>query len=131
MKDCIFCKIVKGEIPSMKVFEDNVCMAYLDISPDSDGHTLVIPKKHYRDIYDIPEETLLHIHNIAKVIMKNLEEKLGCNGFTILNNVGDIQEVKHFHLHIKPYYNDKKSIELIKHNEFIEDPKNVFDIIKK
>lgn len=131
MKDCIFCKIVNGDIPCMNVYEDDICIAYLDISPDSDGHTLVIPKKHYKDIFEIPEETLLHIHNTSKKIMKKLEEKLGCNGFTILNNAGDIQEVKHFHLHIKPYYKDKKSVELIKHNELIKDPKNVFDIIKK
>ena len=50
MKDCIFCKIVNGDIPSMKVYEDDICLAYLDINPDSDGHTLIIPKKHYKDI---------------------------------------------------------------------------------
>ena len=72
MKDCIFCKIVNGDIPSMKVYEDDICLAYLDINPDSDGHTLIIPKKHYKDIYDIPSDTLLHIYETAKKLMDML-----------------------------------------------------------
>ena len=131
MKDCIFCKIINGDIPCMKVYEDDVCLAYLDINPDSDGHTLVIPKEHYKDIYDIPSDTLSHIYETAKKIMNVLEEKLGCNGFTLVQNNGNIQEVKHYHLHIKPYYDNKKSIELIKHNELIKDTKEVYDTIKE
>lgn len=131
MKDCIFCKIINGDIPCMKVYEDDVCLAYLDINPDSDGHTLIIPKKHYKDIYDIPNDTLSHIYNISKKIMKLLEEKLECDGFTLLQNNGSIQEVKHYHLHIKPYYNDKKSIELIKNKDLIKDPKDIYEIIKE
>ncbi len=130
MKDCIFCKIVNGDIPCMKVYEDDICLAYLDINPDSDGHTLIIPKKHYKDIYDIPSDTLSHIYEVSKDIMKLLEEKLGCNGFSLLQNNGDIQEVKHYHLHIKPYYNEKKSMELIKHKELIKDPKEIYEMIK-
>ncbi len=131
MKDCIFCKIVSGNIPSMKVYEDDICLAYLDINPDSDGHTLIIPKNHYKDIYDIPSNTLSHIYEVSKIIMKRLEEKLNCNGFTLVQNNGDIQEVKHYHLHIKPYYSNKKSIELIKHNDLIKDPKSIYEIIKE
>ena len=131
MKDCIFCKIINGDIPCMKVYEDDVCLAYLDIIPDSDGHTLIIPKKHYKDIYDIPNDTLSHIYEVAKKIIKLLEEKLGCDGFTLLQNNGSIQEVKHYHLHIKPYYNDKKSIKLIKNKDLIKDPKDIYEIIKE
>ena len=131
MKDCIFCKIINGDIPCMKVYEDDVCLAYLDINPDSDGHTLIIPKKHYKDIYDIPNDTLSHIYEVAKKIMDMLKEKLGCDGFTLLQNNGSIQEVKHYHLHIKPYYNDKKSIELIKNKDLIKDPKDIYEIIKE
>lgn len=131
MKDCIFCKIINGDIPCMKVYEDDVCLAYLDINPDSDGHTLIIPKEHYKDIYDIPSDTLSHIYETAKKIMNVLEEKLGCNGFTLVQNNGNIQEVKHYHLHIKPYYDNKKSIEIIKHNELIKDTKEVYDTIKE
>ena len=131
MEDCIFCKIINGDIPCMKVYEDDVCLAYLDINPDSDGHTLIIPKKHYKDIYDIPNDTLSHIYDISKKIMDMLKEKLECDGFTLLQNNGSIQEVKHYHLHIKPYYNDKKSIELIKNKDLIKDPKDIYEIIKE
>lgn len=131
MENCIFCKIVNGDIPCMKLYEDDVCLAYLDINPDSDGHTLIIPKTHYKDIYDIPNNTLAHIYEVAKKIMKDLERKLGCNGFSLLQNNGSVQEVKHYHLHIKPYYDDKTSIELIKHSELIKDPKEVYEIVKE
>lgn len=131
MKNCIFCKIISGDIPSMKVYEDDVCYAFLDINPDTDGHTLVVPKNHYTDINDIPDDVLLSVFNGSKKIMNILKDKLHCDGFTLVQNNGDIQEVKHFHLHIKPYYNDKKSIELIKHDEFIKDANDIFNDITK
>lgn len=131
MENCIFCKIINGDVPSMKVYEDDLCLAYLDINPDSDGHTLIIPKEHYKDINDIPEDVHKHIYMIAKKIMSLLNDKLSCDGFTLVQNNGDIQEVKHFHLHVKPYYNDRKSTELIKHNEVIKDPKDVYKMIKE
>lgn len=129
--DCIFCKIVDGNIPSMKVYEDDLVLAYLDINPDSDGHTLIIPKKHYKDINDIPANLHTHIYNTSKMIMKKLEDKLGCTGFSLLQNNGSIQEVKHYHLHIKPYYDNKKSNELIKYPENIKDPKEIYKILTK
>lgn len=129
--DCIFCKIISGEIPCMKVYEDDLVLAFLDVNPDSDGHTLIIPKNHYKDIFDMPTNTLSHIYDVAQKIMKELEEKLNCNGFSLLQNNGSVQEVKHYHLHIKPYYDNKKSIEMIKHNELIKDPKEIYEIIKK
>lgn len=131
MDNCVFCKIVNGEITSMKIYEDELVLAYLDINPDCDGHTLIIPKKHYKDIFDIPNETLLHIYGVSKIIMKNLEKKLDCNGFSLVQNNGDAQEVKHYHLHVKPYYNDKKSISFIKNNDLIKDPKDIYEIIKE
>ena len=75
MKDCIFCKIINGKIPCMKLYEDDIVLAYLDIAPDSDGHTLIIPKKHYKDIFDISNDTLFHIYNASKIIMKMLEKQ--------------------------------------------------------
>lgn len=131
MKDCIFCKIVNGDIPCMKIYEDDICLVYLDINPDSDGHTLIIPKVHYKDINDIDDKSLLHIYKTSKKIMNILEKKLGCTGFSLLQNNGSIQEVKHYHLHIKPYYNDKKSVELIKHKELIKNPKEIYEQIKE
>ena len=131
MKDCIFCKIIDGDIPSMKVYEDDICLAYLDINPDSDGHTLIIPKKHYKDIDDIEDDVLLHIYKTSRKIMKLLKDKLKCDGFSLLQNNGDVQEVKHYHLHIKPYYKDKKSNELIKHTDLISEPKIIFEKINE
>ncbi len=106
--DCIFCKIINGEIPSSKIYEDDIIIAFLDINPDSFGHTLIIPKKHYKDLSDIDDNTLAHIMSTAKLLMQKIKDKLNCDGITLIQNNGDIQEVKHFHLHLKPFY--KKSI---------------------
>ena len=129
--DCIFCKIVDGKIPSLKIYEDDVILAFLDINPDSNGHTLIIPKKHYKDINDIDEKTLCHIYSKAKDIMKLLEEKLNADGFSLLQNNGSVQEVKHYHLHIKPYYNNKPSIKLVKDSFLIEDANEIYKKIKE
>lgn len=106
--DCLFCKIINKEIPSYKIYEDDIVYAFLDINPDSVGHTLIIPKKHYLDLDDIDIEILKHIMKIAKMLKKRIEEKLNCDGLTLIQNSGDIQEVKHFHLHLKPFYKNKK-----------------------
>lgn len=129
--DCIFCKIIKGEIPCLKLYENEKVLAFLDINPDTDGHTLIIPKKHFKDLDDIDDETLLSINRASKKIKKVLEEKLNCDGVSLLQNNGDVQEVKHYHMHIKPYYKGKKSIEMIKHSEFIKDPKEIYEILKE
>ena len=129
--DCIFCKIVEGKIPSLKIYEDDVILAFLDINPDSNGHTLIIPKKHQKDINDIDEKTLCHIYSKAKDIMKLLEEKLNADGFSLLQNNGSVQEVKHYHLHIKPYYSNKPSIKLVKDSFLIEDANEIYKKIKE
>lgn len=100
----IFCMIVDGEIPSKKIYEDDKVLVILDVNPRSSGHCLVVPKKHYKDIYDIDNDTLIHIFSVAKDIGDMLEEKLHSNGFTLEQNNGIAQEVKHFHLHIIPRY---------------------------
>ena len=129
--DCIFCKIINGEIPSYKIYEDDIVLAFLDINPDCDGHSLIIPKKHFKDLNDIDDDTLLHIQNVAKILKKDLEEKLGCVGISLLQNNGEIQEVKHYHLHIKPFYRDKKTMGLSKHQENIKNVEEVYNILKK
>ena len=106
--NCLFCKIINKEIPSYKIYEDDVVYAFLDINPDSVGHTLIIPKKHYLDLDDIDIEILKHIMEVAKMLKKRIEERLNCDGLTLIQNSGDIQEVKHFHLHLKPFYKNKK-----------------------
>ena len=131
MDNCIFCKIINGDIPCMKVYEDDVVLAYLDINPDSNGHTLIVPKNHYKDIFDIDEDTLSYIYATAKKVMHILNEKLHCDGFSLLQNNGVAQEVKHYHLHIKPVYKDYKTVELVKIKKNIKDPKEMYEIIKK
>lgn len=128
--DCLFCKIIKGEIPCYKIYENEFVLAFLDINPDSDGHTLIIPKNHYKDIDDINNNTLNEIFKAAKVVKKILEEKLNCDGISLLQNNGSVQEVKHFHLHLKPQYKDKVSLEIIKHNEYIKDVKEIYKLFK-
>lgn len=100
----IFCKIINGDIPSYTIFEDEVVKVILDVSPRSNGHSLIIPKKHYQDLFDIDNEMLIHIMDVARNIAKVLEEKLGCSGVTLEQNNGIAQEVKHFHLHVIPKY---------------------------
>lgn len=110
MNDCIFCKIIKGEIPSYTIYEDEMVKVFLDINPDSNGHLLVIPKKHTLDISTIEREEMMHIIEITKQMRKRLEEKLKVDGITLIQNNGDVQEVKHFHLHIKPFYKELQNL---------------------
>lgn len=107
---CLFCKIIEGEIPSYTVYEDDVVKAFLDINPDSNGHLLIIPKKHILDIDSIDNDTLTHIFDVSKILKKKLEESLNIDGITYIQNNGDVQEVKHFHLHMKPYYKEKQPL---------------------
>lgn len=107
MMDCIFCKIVKGEIPSYKIYEDNEVLAFLDINPVNPGHTLIIPKEHTLDVITINPDTLSKIFNAVKDVAKILEEKMGATGFTLVQNNGSAQEVKHYHLHVMPKYGKK------------------------
>lgn len=106
--DCLFCKIVNGEINSYKIYEDDVVFAFLDINPKSAGHTLIIPKKHYLNLDDIDIDTLTHIFKIAKMLKIKITEILNCDGLALIQNNGEIQEVKHFHLHLIPFYKNKK-----------------------
>ena len=128
--DCVFCKIIKGEIPSLKIYEDDSVLAFLDINPDCDGHTLIIPKRHFKDLDDIDIDTLTRINLAAKKVKKLLEEKLHCDGISLLQNNGNVQEVKHYHLHLKPQYKDKMSLELVKHKDLIKDPNEIYNMIK-
>ncbi|MBQ9013477.1 MAG: HIT domain-containing protein [Bacilli bacterium] len=112
MNECIFCKIVNKDIPAKVIYEDELVMAYLDISPIETGHTLIIPKTHYTDLDDISEESINHIMKTAKIIKKRIEEKLNPDGIKLVQNNGSLQEVKHYHLHIIPHYNNKKDLDL-------------------
>lgn len=110
--DCIFCKIVKGEIPCYKIYEDEDILAFLDVNPVGLGHTLIIPKKHFLDLMEIDNDILSKIMNKSKEIAKLLVEKLDADGFTLVQNNGIAQEVKHFHLHVIPKYGKKVNLDI-------------------
>lgn len=112
---CIFCKIISGEIPSYKVYEDEICIAILDISQATYGHTLVIPKNHYNNIFDIDDDVLGHIGNVASKLAKKYQQILKLEGLNLINNNGSIagQVVNHYHLHIVPRYEDDNLIDAV------------------
>ena len=105
MNDCIFCKIIKGELPSKSVYEDNIIKVIMNINPITDGHLLILPKKHYENILDIQEEIIAHsIKVLREKLYHLLKEKLNCEGFTICENNFLGQDIKHFHIHVIPRY---------------------------
>ena len=116
----IFCRIINGEIPSYTIYEDSIVKVFLDVNPRSNGHTLIIPKKHYLDLDDIDEVTLSHIMNVAKKIKKLLEERLNPNGIMLVQNNGSLQEVKHYHLHLVPSYD----------NDNLDSVENIYNKLK-
>ena len=104
--DCIFCAIADGEIPSFKVYEDDLVLAYLDINPFSKGHTLVIPKAHSTGLLDTGDDVLAAVVARVKKVAAHLKAALPCDGFNILQNNGEAagQTVRHLHFHIIPRY---------------------------
>jgi len=104
MEDCIFCKIIKGEIPSFKVYEDDKVFAFEDISPISVGHTLVVPKRHAQNLWEIPGEDLTAVHLASQKIIQAIASALNPTGVACLqlNGKGANQVVMHYHLHLIP-----------------------------
>lgn len=105
--ECIFCKIANGEIPSKKIYEDDEIIAFLDINPLTPGHTLIVPKEHTLDFQSISMDKLMKIMNVARGLSQKIVDKMGAQGYTLIQNNGIAQDVKHFHLHIVPKYKDK------------------------
>lgn len=111
--NCIFCKIANGEIPTRTVYEDADFRAILDMGPATQGHTLILPKDHAANLYELPEEIAAKVLPTAQKVAKLLREKLGCDGMNLVQNNGEIagQTVMHFHLHLIPRYeNDGQKI---------------------
>lgn len=108
MKDCIFCKIINGEMPCYKIYEDDFCLAFLDISNDIFGHTLVIPKKHYESVMTCDNTTLARVAETCKKVGNHYVKECGFDGYNILNASGKAaeQSVFHLHFHILPRKND-------------------------
>ena len=104
MKECLFCKIIKKEIPSEIIFEDKDMLVFLDINPTTNGDTLLIPKQHFENIFEVPQELLSSIHLVSKKLYAVYKEKLHCHGLTLSTNLEYGQEIKHFHIHFIPRY---------------------------
>ncbi len=104
--DCIFCKIIKEDIPSYLIYENECVKCFLDINPMAPGHTLIVPKRHYKDLHDIDEETLFEIVKASKYIYNLLDSKLNPIGIRIVQNNGCYQEIKHYHMHLIPKYQE-------------------------
>lgn len=106
--DTIFTKIRDGEIPSVKLYSDDICFVILDINPARKGHSLVIANEPYKNIAECPEEVLKHMISVAKKVEAKITEKLHCDGSNILinNNPASGQEVPHLHIHVIPRYNN-------------------------
>lgn len=104
--DCIFCKIANGEIPSKTLYEDEAFRVILDLGPATKGHALILPKEHYANLYELPEEIAGDVMKLAKKMMIQMTDRLGCEGFNLVQNNGDLagQTVNHFHLHLIPRY---------------------------
>ena len=114
MDNCIFCKIANKEIPGKIIYEDDICVAFLDLSQTTNGHTLVIPKKHFKNFLEVDDDTLAHMIKVTKDIANKIVTKLNANGVNILTNANEVagQTVMHFHLHIIPRYDNNDQIEI-------------------
>ena len=120
VSDCIFCKIVAGEIPASKVYEDDHFLAFLDISQVTPGHTLVIPKKHARNLLEMTPDETADLFNVVSTVTKKVENATQPQGMNIISNMEEIagQSVFHTHVHILPRYSqdDDLKIDFIAHD---------------
>lgn len=109
---CLFCDIAAGKIPSSRVYEDDVCVAFLDIAQTTDGHTLVVPREHFDSILECRPEVLQHLITVTQKLALQLKQKLNAAGCNILINTGEAagQTIRHFHIHIIPRYDESDGI---------------------
>lgn len=105
-ENCIFCKLANGDIPTRTIYEDDSFRVILDASPASEGHALILPKDHYANIYEMPEELAGDAMKLAKQLAGKMKDALHCDGMNLLQNNGEAagQTVFHFHLHLIPRY---------------------------
>lgn len=129
MEDCIFCKLANGEIETNTLYEDDDFRVIFDVSPATEGHVLILPKKHYANVFELPEELASKVYVLAKKVAAALKEITGCNGVNILQNNGEAagQTVFHFHMHVIPRYHE----EILKWNQKEINQEKVDEIIKK
>ena len=130
MEDCIFCKIIKGELPSKTIYEDELIKIIMNINPTTNGHLLVLPKEHMVNIMDTTDEVIMHSIKVIRELYPTLKEKLNCKGLTISQNNELGQEIKHFHIHLTPRY-DNDLVDFNYNKDIIKDLDEVFEIINK
>lgn len=121
-ENCIFCKIANGEIPSRTIYEDDDFRVIMDLAPATKGHSLILPKKHYKNIYEISDETAAKVLPLAKKMASLMTDKLGADGFNIIQNNNEVagQTVFHFHVHLIPRYNDDNQSLVMKPQEMTD-----------
>ena len=127
--DCIFCKIISGEIPSYTIYEDDIVKVFLDINPTTNGDSLVVPKAHYKDFREVPNDTLNHMNEVIKKLYPIYQERLNCEGLTISHNTDYGQEIKHFHIHFIPRYSNDNT-KHISNKEILLDTKEIMEKLK-
>ncbi len=113
---CIFCKLANGDIPTNSIYEDEKFHVILDVSPATKGHALVLPKDHYANIYEMPAELLAEAVKVAQKVIKHVTPILGCEGYNLLQNNGEVagQTIFHFHIHLIPRYANEENADLLK-----------------
>jgi len=114
ISDCIFCKIIDGSIPSNKVYEDEHVLAFMDVAPLTKGHTLLIPKQHVKDLYEMPEDVARNLYAAAPKIANAIKKAFNPQGLNTINNNGAFagQSVFHYHLHFIPRYDDSDGLKV-------------------
>ena len=131
MNDCIFCKIVKGELPSKTIYEDETIKIILNINPTTNGDLLIIAKEHVANIFETQNEIITHSLNIMREkIYPLLKEKLNSKGLTIIQNNEYGQEIKHFHIHLTPRY-EEDGLDISYNKSMIEDVDIIYDKLTK
>ena len=128
MNDCIFCKIINGELPSRTYYEDDKIKIIMNIDPITNGHLLVLPKEHVVDIKDIDIDLISYAFTKIKELYNDLKEKLNCEGLTICENNELGQDIHHFHLHLIPRYKDDE-VKLISNKDKLSDLDEIFNKI--
>ena len=126
MNDCIFCKIIDGTIPSVKVYEDENVYAFMDVAPLTKGHTLLVPKQHVKDLFEMPEDVAKNLYAVAPKIANAIKSAFNPAGMNTINNNGSFagQTVFHYHLHFIPRYDETDGLKFrweTKQNEFTPD----------
>ena len=127
MNDCLFCKIINGEIQLKKIYEDDKVLVFMDINPNTNGDLLLIPKNHFVTVEDIDIETISYMYEIIKEkIVPLLKNKLKVDGITLSQNNGLGQEIKHFHIHITPRY-EEDNLKLSTNKDILKDLDTIFE----